>query len=58
MSTSLVDLLKQTRDELYSYAQNEEMIDQYYTKLGQRCNLTANQIDFILMDLNETNNHQ
>ena len=51
MNTSLVDLLKQARDKLYSKAQNDEMVDQYYTKLGQRCNRVANEIDFILMDL-------
>lgn len=52
MDTSLVDSLKKVRDELYSWAQNEEMIDQYYTELGRKCNYVADIIDRLLYQVN------
>jgi len=41
-------LLQQARDILYSKAQNDEMVDQYYTEYGKRMNQLANDIDAFL----------
>ena len=57
MDVIVHNLLQRARDELYSKAQNEEMVDQFYTEYGKRMNQLANDIDVFLnyavMDFDE-----
>ena len=48
MDVIVHNLLQRARDELYSKAQNEEMVDQFYTEYGKRMNQLANDIDTFL----------
>jgi len=48
MDVIVHNLLQRARDELYSKAQNEEMVDQFYTEYGKRMNQLANDIDAFL----------
>ena len=48
MSTLSVGSIKALIDNLREWAQNEEMVDQYYTEHGKYCNLASDELESML----------